>query len=151
MDIFDNVLPFLILFVYIISIFWKKRNQDTGEDRSEEKPSSAQKWLENLMGQISEGIEQQKPEPKPAPPKVVWEKNDGVKKPPPIRETRAQKDRAAMQAADKKAPPEVKPEPPGLMYRCPSGPAYSRKMLRDRIIWAEILGPPVALREKDNQ
>lgn len=155
MDIFDKILPFLILIIYIISIFWKKRNRDTGEDTPAEKSSGAQKWLENLMGQISEEIAPPKPETPPDPTRVVRKKNAGKKKPSPISETRAQKDRTAIQAAKNEAPPpperKRKPDPVVLKTRRSSGPAYSRKMLQDRIIWAEILGPPVALREKDHR
>ncbi len=144
---FDNILPIIILVIYILSIFRKKKAPEN--DKPAEKPSGAQKWLENIIGQLGGEIESTKPKPGPAPPTVVWEKNEDMDLPPPVPEPPIIKEKELKQAVPEKK--EAPKEEKHIKKRQPMGAALSRTKLQEKIVWAEILAPPIALREKGDR
>ncbi len=145
---FENILPIIILVIYILSVFRKKKAPE--KDKPAGKPSGAQKWLNNLVEQLSGEIEPATPEPGPAAPIVVWEKNEDMDLQPPVPEPPIIKEKVLKQAVPQKAKVPKK-ETPIPKKRQSIGAALYRTKLQEKVVWAEILAPPIALREKDHR
>ncbi len=148
---FENILPIIILVIYILSVFRKKKAPE--KDKPVGKPSGAQKWLNNLVEQLSGEIEPATPEPGPAAPIVVWEKNEDMDLQPPAPKPPIIKEKILKQAVPKKveAPKEEKPITSTPKKRQSIRAALYRTKLQEKVVWAEILAPPIALREKDHR
>ena len=149
MDSFEKLLPiiFLIIWTIIVMLGKKKKKQAPSTDK-EKRPAPAtpfdklQNTFKDLFAELEKPVEEEIPETlEPEETKI-----------PKTKKTKIEIDKE-MKLSDL----DIKPSPPPLPEIKPSYPTYARsvaktaipvKKLREAVIWSEILGKPVSIRDE---
>jgi hypothetical protein len=146
---FDNIIPIIIVLVYIISSILKAKSLKEG--KSPEKPSGLKKMFNNIAAQAREAMDEQVPVEQKG--RGGWDELIVEEAQPPVRPIKKR--------IKKKAPPLVSQEKAAergirkteQISEVQENKHYvSRKYnvrdLKKAVVWSEILGPPVALRDE---
>jgi len=168
---FENLIWIIIFLVYMASVILKRvrEGSKTGEKRATKKRPEWKEKLDKFLSQVKQEIDAAKQEdlkketgwerflpheddePEPAMEDVTLEDLEPIRKEtPPERVVRV---------PEKTPPPKIKPAPVKAVAESrepavsdkeirPKGLAYGVQDLRRAIIWSEILGPPLALRDE---
>ena len=150
MDSFEKFIPIIFLIIWIlIAVLGKKKKKQAPPPDKEKRPSPAtpfdklQSTFKDLFAELEQpGVEEELPEI--LEPKKV--------KIPERKKTKIEKDiEIKLQDTD------IKPSPPTPPEIKPSYPTYARsvaktaipvKKLQEAVIWSEILGKPVSMRDE---
>lgn len=151
---FQDFFPFIVLAVYILSLFGKKRK--TEKDAPVQKKSS----LKSIIQTISERLKEHSETIKKDQERQNRQTPDGLRSQPEMRTGMTagneKKRSAVFSARDKKVviaekilPDHPVPEndPKTVVTDSTELTSGSLQELRKAVVWSEILGSPVALRE----
>ena len=146
---FDSIIPIIIVFIYIISTIIKAKSLKEG--KSPEKPSGLKKMLNNIAAQAREAMEEQVPVEQRG--RGGWDELIGDDAQPPVRPMKKRiKKKASPPAFKKKAAEKVIQKTEQISEVKEIKHSVSRKYnvsdLKKAVVWSEILGPPVALRDE---
>ncbi len=145
----DNIIPINIDVIYMISSIVKAKSLKKG--KSPEKPSGLKKMLNNIAAQAREAMEEQVPVEQKG--KGGWDELIVEDVQPPVRPIKKRiKKKAPRPVSQKKVFERVGEETKQIAEVQEIKPAVSRKYnvsdLKKAVVWSEILGPPVALRDE---
>lgn len=148
---FKDVIPFIVLLIYILSLFKRKKKQ-VGKDASIQEPSPLKSIIQTIVKQLKEHAEASRKD------------SEQQKRQQPADEKRSMPtttDRFNTQKEDEVSPVKKKAVVEEVLLEKPvlkinrqadmtdlSEPVpVSLQELRKAVVWSEILGSPVALRE----
>jgi len=159
---FEKILPFIILGIYLLSLFGRKKKPQ--KEASEQETYSLKNFIQGFVRQLKEQVDsvgrsfeqsdqkQQKPvkrdEPEIKSPEVVSEKNEGLDV-PPLETLLDEEEEGRVEEVlfETLEPKSVVKKVKKKMEICK---APLPEDLQRAVIWYEILAPPIALRD-DNE
>ena len=148
---FDLIFPFIIMVIWLVGVFRKLFKAEDAEKTAaaDQKPGLMKSLMQNLAaleerGKQGEALDISNHfQPAPEPRSDAHEKESIIE----MAESSQQQESTISRETPPISPPAVLTKSRASTIRKKSMPIVGRRKLRNAVIWAEILAPPLALRE----